>query len=325
MKDPERLLHAGSDEERRLLRSAGDVRIPASVEDDVRRAVEARMQQRRSKRWLVLGGAGLLLAASAAALPWWRPAGRSGAPHRGEAPVDRHPIIVALAPPAPPPGPTPGSAPLPRIIQPRSTEPAPAPPQVPGLDLAGYRHGLAEPAPREPEFLEQLPPSPQLVIARSDRRDVSLEVTARTVRGQVRGRTVALELQGNHLGGHIGDDAVNIHIFATREAHGSVGGRDVAFTFTPTEHGWLVDASLPDVGGRVRLESDRLTFSPGCDRDLAASRPGLYQGTCSDDTRLRLDVPAFLQPMARLVVLGMLLPEPEAVLRGRTPGLFPSP
>jgi hypothetical protein len=166
------------------------------------------------------------------------------------------------------------------------------------------------------------------VIARSDRDVVELETTATTVRGSVRGRTVALTLEGKDLTGKIGEDAVNIHIFLEREAHGHVGGRELDFKFTPTDRGWVVDASLPDVGGQVRLEPEQLSFRPGCDRVLASApnRPAGYVGTCADATHLRIDLPgSFLDPIARLVVLSMLLPEPEPVLRGQVPGLFPPP
>jgi hypothetical protein len=148
------------------------------------------------------------------------------------------------------------------------------------------------------------------------------------VRGSVRGRAVALTLDGKDLTGHIGDDAVSIHIFLQREAHGQVGGRDLHFTFTPTDKGWIADASLPDVGGQVRLEPEMLSFRPGCDRVLApvANRAGAYAGTCSDESRMSIALPAvFLDPIARLVVLSMLLPEPDPMLRGQVPGLFPPP
>jgi hypothetical protein len=165
-----------------------------------------------------------------------------------------------------------------------------------------------------------------VIISRNDRRDVVLEVTATSVRGEVRGARVELTLRGKQLTGRIGEDAVSVNIFARREAHGQAGGRELGFIFTPTERGWIVDASLPDVGGRVRVEPELLSFRPGCDRELAAvaNQPGLYQGVCSDDTRVRIWLaPEFLEPMARLVVLGMLLPEPDPILRGQVRGLFP--
>jgi hypothetical protein len=324
MKDPERLGIAGNEEERRLLRAAQSVPVPDRIKDQVRRAVEARMHP-RPKRRLVLVVGGLLVAGAAAALPLLRSL-PAPAPHPVPAPGPApHPTVVPLPAPPPvlPPHPiaTHTTRPAPEPI----AAPLPAPPLAPDLDLQGFRRAGIEP----PRPAPAPAPSGRLVIARSDRRVITLEATATSVRGSVRGRTVALTLEGKDLTGHIGDDAVNIHIFLEREAHGHVGGRDLHFTFTPTDKGWIADASLPDIGGQVRLEPEMLSFRPGCDRVLApvASRPGAYAGTCSDDSRLRIDLPggAFLDPIARLVVLSMLLPEPEPMLRGQVPGLFPPP
>jgi hypothetical protein len=361
MKDPERLeplerlISGGSDEERRLLRAAQAVRVPERTREEVRRAVEARLHSPphapdRRLRW---AAAGVLVATAAAAagLPVaWRALRATRAPEPPPAlPAPPPcPVIVPVAPPPPaaaepalarlnPPGPAAAAAPH-APPPPTTANPAPAAPPVsaPGLDLPGFLRGGAEPAP--PPAATPPPPTTRLVIARSDRREVSLEVTATAVRGEVRGRPVALTLKGNHLTGQIGGDAVNIHIFANRQASGSVGGRELEFTFIPTERGWLVDAALPDVLGRVRVDPDRLSFHPGCGRDLllAPARPAVapavvvYQGTCSDDTRLRIELPPALPAsspgaMARLVVLAMLLPEPDPDLRGHTPGLFPPP
>jgi hypothetical protein len=328
MKDPERLGIAGSDEERRLLRAAQSVPVPDRVKDQVRRAVEARMHP-HPKRRLLLAAAGFLVAASAAAAglpPLWRalqgPAPRS---LRQPAPPAQHPTVVPLPVPAPAPPPRPVASHVPRPAAPQPIEERPQPPTplAPELDLQGFRQAAIEPV------RPSAPPAPgRLVIARSDRRLVTLEATATRVRGSMRGRAVALTLDGKDLTGHIGDDAVSIHIFLEREAHGHVGGRELHFTFTATDKGWIADASLPDIGGQVRLEPEMLSFRPGCDRALSpvANRPGVYAGTCSDDTRVRVELPgSFLDPIARLVVLSMLLPEPEPMLRGQVPGLFPPP
>jgi hypothetical protein len=332
MKDPERLASAGTEEEKRLLRAARTVRVPERLQQEIRRAVEAELRPPGTRRRLWFGLAGALLAATAGAttvpvlwkaLQGPRPRPSPAAPHAG----DRRPVVVPLAPSPPAPARPPAtSAPAPHVspAAPLAHQDPPAEMGGPALDLPGFLRGAVEPA-RPPS--PSPAPAARLLIARSDRRDISLEATATTVRGQVRGRAVALSLDGTTLTGRIGDDQVNIHIFTTREAHGTVGGRDVDFAFAPTEHGWLADVSLPDVGGRITLDASQLTFRPGCDRALAlADRPGLYRGTCSDDSQLRVEVPAtFLDPMARLVVLGMLLPEPEPMLRGRVPGLFPPP
>jgi hypothetical protein len=330
MKDPERLGTTGSDEERRLLQAAQSVRVPDRIKDQVRRAVEARLQRRPPRRRLLMATAGVLVAASAAAAglaPLWR-ALESPPPRVAPAPAPtlvQHPTILPL--PAPPPAPQTHPVASHAVRPPApETRPAPPVPVSPELDLQGYLHAPIEvarpPAPPPP------PPPARLLIERSDRRPVTMTATATTIRGSMRGRTVALTLEGKDLTGHIGEDAVSIHIFLDREAHGHVGGRELHFRFLATDTGWIVDSSLPDVGGQVRLEPGMLSFRPGCDRTLApvANHPGLYEGTCSDDTRLRVEVPpGFLDPIARLVVLSMLLPEPEPMLRGQVPGLFPPP
>jgi hypothetical protein len=331
MKDPERLGVSGTEEERRLLRAAQGVRVPDRIQDEVRRTIEARLTRAR-RRWL-FAGAGLLVAATATAagLPpllqaLRAPPAMTTPPASGPG---QHPVIVPLAaapPPAPPERsarPHPPAAPE-VAVHPEPAPEGPRPVQAPELDLEGFRR----PAIPTTVPVQRPSSSPRLVITRSDRAEIVLEATATTVRGRVRGATLDLTLRGKQLTGRIGDDAVAINIFGNRLAEGHAGGRDLVFRFTPTEHGWLVDASLPDVGGRVRLETDALSFRPGCDRELraAADQPGLYEGVCSDDTRVRIWLPtAFDDPLARMVVLGMLLPEPEAELRGRVRGLFPPP
>jgi len=328
MKDPERLNTSGTEEERRLLRAAQSVRVPESIKDEVRRAVEVRRAPRSRKR-LLFGAAGLLVATTAVAAlrPWWHALQNPQSPPAApvSAPQPR-PIILPLpATPDPRPAPAvPGSTPGPSQSQSPKLE-APPPLQTPDLDLDGFRRGLATPT-LPPE--NRPAPPPRFIIDRSDRAAVVLEVSASGVRGQVRGLGVDLTVKGKQLTGRIGEDAVSINIFASREAHGQAGGRELGFLFTPTARGWIVDARLPDVGGRVRLEPELLYFRPGCDRELAAvaNQPGLYQGVCSDDTRVRIWLaPGFLDPLARLVVLAMLLPEPEAMLRGQVRGLFPPP
>jgi hypothetical protein len=335
-KDPERLETAGTDEDRRLLRAARAVRVPERIQDEVRRSLEERIRARRGPRRLFIG-AGLLIAATAAAagLPrLWT----AVQPDEGRSTVVRNqarPIVLpqATPPPHPAPPPAPGRRERPPGA-PREAVAAEAPPprplERPGLDLPGFLRGGGEIEAPAPASAAPPPPPGRLLIARSDRRDVSLAATARTVRGQVRGRAVQLTLEGTTLGGRIGDDEVLIRIFGSVRAEGHVGGRELGFRFTPTEAGWLVDATLPDVGGRVELDGARLAVQPGCDRELRASadRPGVYQGVCADDTRLRIELPAGFRempPLARLVILAMLLPEPEALLRGRDPGLFPPP
>jgi hypothetical protein len=202
-----------------------------------------------------------------------------------------------------------------------------APVARPELDLPTLRQA------REPEAA---PPQPapvadeRLVIARAGRRDLRLAVTRNAIHGDVRGAALELTVRPRWITGRIAGDELSIHFFGSRSAEGSVGGRSLGFEFNPTEHGWIAGASLPDHAGRVALDPARLSFLPGCDRDLPAvpGRPGAYEGTCSDGARVRIELPPsfFRMPeLARLVVLAMLLPEPDPVLRSNERGLFPDP
>lgn len=312
MSDPERLTRTGTDDERRLLRAAQTTRVPASIETQVRRAVETRMHGGQAKRRWWIAASGLLIAGAAAA---------SGA-H-----IWRTPVVAPVATMSQSPPPKPAEPPAPVPVPPaavkatpvRRTSKAPHTPGLggPGLQLRDLAAAEPHPAPA---------PVAHLVIARSDRASVSLEVGSGHVRGNVRGRAIALDLGPRDITGRIGDDQVSIHLFGLRRAEGTVGGRPVDFTFKPTERGWIVEASLPDVGGQVDLDDARIAFHPGCTNELpaVAGHPGRYDGTCSDGTHVQLDLPTF-EPLIRLVVLGMLLPEPDPILRGQLPGLFPPP
>src|SRR6185436_12058844 len=136
------------------------------------------------------------------------------------APPRPHPTIQPLPAtdrPAPPAPTVAAHAPRPAPEPPQPAAPPPA--LAPELDLRGFLHPPVEASKPPPP-----PPPARLVIERNDRKPASLEATATTVRGFMRGRSVALTLVGRELSGHIGDDAVSIHIFLNREAHGQAGG-----------------------------------------------------------------------------------------------------
>jgi hypothetical protein len=284
MTDLERLNVSGSDEEKRLLAAARSVAVPPRVQEEVRRAVEERVRGRR-RRWL-LGVFGVLAAASAAAQGTGvleRVWGRGTPP---PAPV------VASRPPAPVvvPLPAPAVEPSPPVVAPRVRSVAQkavveAPPvvvQQPGLDLPTLLREPADPPAPPP------PPSPGLVIARAGRAGITLAVKDDSIVGSVRGVPVSLVVGAKSLTGRIGGDAVLIHVFGTREATGTVGGRELEFSFTPTDRGLIVSASLPDVVGRVELDGDRLSFFPGC---TLAARAGVYDGRCPDGSALQVALP----------------------------------
>jgi hypothetical protein len=319
--DLERLSVSGSDEEKRLLAAARAVAVPPRMQEEVRRAVEERVRRGR-RRWL-LGVFGVLAAASAAAQGTGvleRVFGRGTPP---PAPVlasrPTAPVVVPLpVPEAAPVVPAPSvRAGRPPVVEKVVVE-KPVIVQQPGLDLPTLLREPADPPAPPP------PPSPGLVIARAGRASINLAVKDDSIAGSVRGVPVSLSVGAKSLTGRIGDDAVLIHVFGTREASGTVGGRELEFAFTPTDRGLILRASLADVSGRVELDGDRLSFLPGC--ALTAARSGAYAGRCADGTALQVALPPSfwrLPERTRLIVLGMLLLEPESELERTGPSLFP--
>jgi hypothetical protein len=360
MKDPERLTTTGSDEQRALLRAARAVNVPAAAQEQVRRALDAEIAGRaprgRRRKLLGLGAGGVLIAATAAAAQglggferlWQALEGSGGgAPAQSGEPRPRlaSPVAPAAPPPATTPAAQPGTGHRPRAqAQPSPSSPPPpqahtpplpaGPREQPGLDLAGFRRGFPEPAGGAPPAAAAPPPpaaaAGSLVIGRAGRGDVVLSAAGDRLRGQVHGVPVDLHITAKRITGRIGGDEVLLWIFGNRRADGTVGGRTLAFTFNPTRQGWIVGATLPDIGARVELDPGKLSFLPGCDRPLGAvaNSPGRYQGTCADGAAARIDLPApflALPPLARMVVLGMLLPERDASLPEEERALFPRP
>lgn len=210
----------------------------------------------------------------------------------------------------------------------RATEETPLPPSAlekPGLDLPRLLRAETE----IPKFSPP-PASARIVISRAGRKDVVLQFFEGSLRGDVRGMPLNLSITADTVSGRLGDDELLIRILGTHRAQGSVGGRDLAFTFNPTETGCIVGASLPEHGGRVELDTKKLSFLPGCSRDLKRDdqTSGSYAGICADGTKLRVDLPPSflaLPELVRMVILGLLLPEPEMEERNGRRGLFPEP
>jgi hypothetical protein len=318
MKDLERLATSGSEEDRRLLRAARDVPVPARVQEDVRRRVEERI---RRGRWpLALGAFGVLVAGVAAAQGMGVFDRVWGGFHASPAPVvARPPVVVPLPAPLPAPAIAPQRRQRPPTEQPTVAMEQPRLIEQPGLDLPALRRA-AEPEP------VPIMPKPMLTIARTGRAAIHLSVSGDAIAGSVRGVPVSLTLSAKSVSGRLGGDAVLIHVFGTRQASGAVGGLELELSFVPTDRGHILSAALPDVDGRVELDAEHLEFSPGCNRPLPAVRPGLYVGRCGDGAELQVALPPSfwqLPPLTRLVVLGMILPEPDSELESKGPALFP--
>ncbi len=350
MSDPQRLRKIGSDDDRRLLRSAGEIRVPDHLKEQVRHAVDRRRTEspRRRRVALVLGLAGAFVATAVAAQSLglvqslWTSLSQN-APARGrDIGTPPRPQITALHRPEAALGtagpwsqaatekPTRSTG---RTLVPAGQEPQIAinptpyaPLEKPDLDLPRLLRG-------ETEVVPKAPPSPapaRIVISRTKRKDIVLQFAEGRLRGDVRGMSLSLSITSDTVTGRLGDDELLIRILGTHRAQGSVGGRDLGFTFNPTETGCIVGASLPEHGGRVELDVHKLSFLPGCNRDLNrdSKTPTSFAGTCADGTNVRVDLPApflALPELVRMVVLGLLLPEPEVDERNGRRGLFPEP
>jgi hypothetical protein len=334
---PRRLRAEGSEEDKRLLRAAALVPVPEAVKDGVRRALEARFADEASQTsgWRVrkiAAALALVLAAAGVAAAGWGPT--LWQKLRGPSPAEKT-HAAARAQNQPVDGVTAPKADLPPAPRPPATEAklkVPTPPQAPTLqrpelDLPTFLS--AGEAPERPATPPVVDPD-RLIISRSGRAEVALVATAGRLRGEVRGRSLDLAFKDRSVSGRIGGDELQILGAGSERAVGHVGGKAIDFSFNPTDHGWRVDASLPNLNGRVRLDEGGLYFFPGCGEELqaVAGKPGNYQGICADGTSVRITLPrAFAQaaPAARLILLGMLLPEPDAGDPSKTPGLFPPP
>lgn len=165
------------------------------------------------------------------------------------------------------------------------------------------------------------------MIGREGRQEVSVTVDATRVQGKVRSTPVAIELKGGQILGKAGIENVSLWIRGY-VASGTIAGRDVGYELSPTNDGHLLRGSLPSHTVRVELTSKSLSWYPGCDQPLALVGPGVYEGRCSWGGKARVAIPEPLQkmaPMAKLILLGILLTERDPVLENGTPELFGIP
>jgi hypothetical protein len=174
------------------------------------------------------------------------------------------------------------------------------------------------------------PPAAPLVIALDGRAPVTLMLAGRRLEGHVRGARVDVQVGRAELTGSIAGEPVWIWMHGD-EAEGHIGGHAVGFTLTHTEAGDLLQGT--SVRHTVRLERwlGLLSWLPGCEEWLLplprdAEPRTVYQATCATGRRLRLSLPDALDelpPLPRLILLALLLTEPDPIVATRLPGLFP--
>jgi hypothetical protein len=303
MTGPPPLRDDGREEDRVLLRAALPV-VPAGLPERVLRAVEARFEPRRPRRIRLVWAAIATLVSGVAFASVWRA---------------RHPAspVPVLAPPPAP------------VVEPRRALPPPRP--------VHHRrprpvHPSAPPAPVQIAAVRPPPPPPppvvsRLVLSREGKADIALDVTADGIRGHVRGTPVALRVSAASVSGKIGDEPVALWLLGGRRAEGTIFGQDVLFELTPTDQGHLLRGSVPGHGVRLDIGPAALHFMPGCDQPLAAAGAGVYQGRCASGRRVKVEIPpAMLQmpPLARMLLLGMILTERDPVLELQDRDLWPA-
>ena len=77
--------------------------------------------------------------------------------------------------------------------------------------------------------------------------------------------------------------------------------------------GWALRGSVPAHTTRVETTETTLAYYPGCEDPLATVAPGSYRGACGG-SKAQVVLPAAFQqiaPLPRLILLSLLLPEPE--------------
>ena len=242
-----------------------------------------------------------------------------------DAPAQRlvmvQPPLVAAAPPAPP-------------VAPKISAPAF------GLhDFREYVEPATAPANLEPSNPTKITPTRlgRLLVSWPSRRGASLDVldmagqgdAIARVFGTVNRTPLSIEIRRGLLVGKIGDEVVNIWLKGEDQASGSIAGYEVDFTVLPTHSGYLLRGNLPGHTARLEMRKGILRWYPGCENALAAVSPGVYQGTCAEGKNASVVLPpAFrkLPPLARLVMLAIVLTERDLVFRGRDPQIFnPTP
>lgn len=231
------------------------------------------------------------------------------------------------------------------MVEPPVAIPAPAAPKVsaPAFGLHDFRdvvENRSATVPAEGPVQASPPALPRpgrLLVSWPSRRGASLDVVdlygqgdalARVV-GTVNRTPLSIEIRKGLMVGKIGDEVVNMWLMGKEQAGGSIAGHEVHFTVSPTQNGYLLRGNLPGHTARLEMHKGILRWYPGCENALAATSPGVYQGTCSEGKNASVVLPpAFrkLPPLPRLVLLAIVLTERDPVfLNGDTPIINPTP
>ena len=224
-------------------------------------------------------------------------------------------------------------------------EPLPAPPAAPiaGGPGLGLHELILEGQAEEPRVVEPVLPSPpprrpgRLLVNWASRRGASLDVVdmygqgdaLARITGTVNRTPLSIDIRKGLVVGKIGDEVVNIWLKGAEQAEGSIAGYAVFFQVSSTQSGFLLRGTLPGHTARLETRKGILRWYPGCENALAATSPGVYQGTCTEGKNASVVLPpAFrkLPPLARLVMLAIVLTERDPVFKNDKPQLFnPAP
>jgi len=226
---------------------------------------------------------------------------------------------------------------------PRVATAAPAAPSIesPPMGLHDFREfpeGKVEamvpaeaPSSRSPH---EEPPRPgRLLVNWASRRGASLDVVDMYGQGDALARVfgtinrtpLSIEIRKGLLVGKIGDEVVNVWLKGKEQADGSIAGYDVDFKLSATQNGYLLRGNLPGHTARLELHKGILRWYPGCENALAATSPGVYQGTCTEGKNASVVLPPSfrkLPPLARLVMLAIILTDRDPVFQDREPQIF---
>jgi len=308
-----------------LLRSADAVEVPAGVQARVRVALAEKLETRRPA-WalrVALGLGGMLVVGGALAAVLL-PSEPEATPPKIEVPVQKpqpRPPQEKATPPVEPEAPPPpvAAAPVRRVAPARAVdEPTPVATPEP---VAAAPTPVPAPVPvPAPAFLR---------VQWQGRREVALEIRKANdttfIKGTVNGVKVELQHKGALLHGHLGEDTLHL-VLRGFEGGGTARGHETAFSLFETERGLLLRGTVPGHTVRVELEDKKLSWFPGCENELGAREPGVYAGACVQGRAARVELPKALfelTPMARMVLLGLVLSERDPLFDSDTTRLFP--
>ncbi|MDX2019509.1 MAG: hypothetical protein SF187_04660 [Deltaproteobacteria bacterium] len=237
------------------------------------------------------------------------------------------------------------SPPLAYVEPPVELAAPPAPPAAPVLSGPGLglheliMEGQAE-EPRVVQPTKPAPPAPRpgrFLVKWESRRGAALDVldlygqgdALARITGSVNRTPLSIDIRKRLIVGKIGDEVVNIWLKGEEQAEGSIAGYPVFFQVSSTQNGFLLRGTLPGHTARLETRKGLLRWYPGCENALAATSPGVYQGTCTEGNNASVVLPpAFrkLPPLARLVMLAIVLTERDPVFKDDKPQLFnPTP